>query len=203
MKTKPHNVKCDDITGRIDLNTVPANVQVGRDVILEGRITFKTFRSEQQPGLIFGDRVRVYEWTSFSIEPAGVVAIGDDTVLTGAQICCGERIDIGRRVVMSWGVTIFDTDFHPVELAARRADTIAVAPGGNLDDRPPITTRPVKIGDDVQVGINAIILKGVTIGDGARIAAGSVVTRDVKAGAMVAGNPARVVTPNATDGEHA
>jgi acetyltransferase-like isoleucine patch superfamily enzyme len=56
-----------------------------------------------------------------------------------------------------------------------------------------VETRPVTIADDVWIGIGAIVLKGVRIGRGARIAAGAVVTRDVPEGAMVAGNPARVV----------
>jgi acetyltransferase-like isoleucine patch superfamily enzyme len=52
-------------------------------------------------------------------------------------------------------------------------------------------TAPIRIGRHVLVGTGAMILKGVTIGDGAVVAAGSVVTRDVEAGAIVAGNPAK------------
>jgi acetyltransferase-like isoleucine patch superfamily enzyme len=52
---------------------------------------------------------------------------------------------------------------------------------------------PAKIGRDVWIGANAVILGGVTIGDGAVIAAGAVVNRDVEAGAVVAGVPAREV----------
>jgi acetyltransferase-like isoleucine patch superfamily enzyme len=55
---------------------------------------------------------------------------------------------------------------------------------------------PVAIGDNVWIGAKAIILKGVTIGDGAVVAAGSVVTKDVAPGVLVAGNPARTLKSN-------
>lgn len=55
--------------------------------------------------------------------------------------------------------------------------------------------RPMDIGADVWIGGSAIILGGITIGDGAIVGAGSVVTRDVPPGATVAGNPARLITP--------
>jgi acetyltransferase-like isoleucine patch superfamily enzyme len=58
--------------------------------------------------------------------------------------------------------------------------------------------RPVVLGDDVWVGAGAVILKGVTVGDGAVVAARAVVTRDVPADTVVAGNPARVVKRLAT-----
>lgn len=91
-------------------------------------------------------------------------------------------------------MTIADSDFHPTDPAARRQDAIANAPDGDRNQRPPYSSRPVVIDDDVQVGIGAIILKGVHIGPGMRIGAGAVVTRDVPAGAVVAGNPAVIVT---------
>jgi acetyltransferase-like isoleucine patch superfamily enzyme len=54
-------------------------------------------------------------------------------------------------------------------------------------------TEPIRIGDRVWIGARAVILKGVTIGDGAIVAAGAVVTRDVEAGTLVAGVPAKYV----------
>jgi acetyltransferase-like isoleucine patch superfamily enzyme len=137
----------------------------------------------------------VYTWTTFNIEPTGAIEIGDDCVLVGPVFMCAERIVVGRRVVLSYNVTIADCDFHPKDYELRKQDAIANAPGGDRSRRPPLETSPVVIGDDVWVGIGAIILKGVRVGDGARIGAGAVVTDDVPAGRRVIGNPAREAPP--------
>lgn len=85
---------------------------------------------------------------------------------------------IGRGTEISWDVQILDTDFHVMV----RSD--------GLSRR---KTAPIVIGQHVLIGARAMILKGVTVGDGAVIAASAVVTKDVPAKAVVAGNPARVV----------
>jgi maltose O-acetyltransferase len=87
-------------------------------------------------------------------------------------------IEIGDRLQMGPAVQLY-TAGHPLERAVRRAGFEYA--------------RPIRIGDDVWIGGAAIILPGVTIGDGSVVAAGSVVTRDVPAFCLVAGNPARVV----------
>lgn len=92
-----------------------------------------------------------------------------------------ERIDVGDRVLLGANVLITDTDFHPLDPAVRRETPQAGA------------RAPVVIEDDVFIGTQAVILKGVHIGRGAVVGAGAVVTRAVPAGAIVAGNPARIV----------
>ena len=91
------------------------------------------------------------------------------------------------------GVNIVDTDFHPLTPAARMADTIALSPAGNKMYRPQFLSEPVIIEDEVWIGFNATILKGVRIGKGAVIQPGSVVVKNVAAGQVVAGNPAKPV----------
>lgn len=189
-----------ELTGAWDYGGLPSNVVVGRDCWFERKDTFGRFRSQQQPGLVLGDRVRVYTWTTFNVEPSGVVEIGDDSVLVGPIFMCAERISVGKRVVISYQVTIADSDFHPIDPEQRKQDAIANSPGGDRSQRPPYVARPVVIEDDVWIGIGAIILKGVTIGRGARVEAGAVVTADVAAHTTVAGNPARP-TGETSEGE--
>ena len=184
----------EDITGAWDLGTLPPNVVLGAGCWIERRASFDRFRSELDDGLVLGARVRAYTWTEFNVEPTGRLAVGDDSVLVGAVFMCAERITIGRSVVVSYNVTIADSDFHPIDPEERRADALANAPGGDPTTRPRIETRPVTIEDGAWIGIGAIVLKGVTIGRGARVAAGAVVTRDVPAGAGVAGSPAEIVS---------
>ena len=96
-------------------------------------------------------------------------AIGDRT-----EIHCGKNICIGNDCNISWDVVIMDRDYH--RLNTQNQDY-----------------KPVKIGDNVWIGCKAIILKGVTIGSGAVVAAGSIVTKDVPCNSLVAGNPAKII----------
>jgi acetyltransferase-like isoleucine patch superfamily enzyme len=185
-----------EFTGQWDYRTLPANVRVGENCLIERKESFQLYRSERESGLTLGDRVTIYTWTYFNVEPGGSVEIGSDSVLVGAIFMCADRITLGKRVVVSHRVTIADSDFHPISVEDRKLDAIANAPYGDRTRRPPLITHPVRIDDDVWIGIGSIILKGVHIGTGARVAAGSVVTKDVPAHTRVAGNPARIVTEN-------
>ena len=183
-----------DITGAWDYATLPANIRIGADCIIERKESFSRCRSARQPAIVLGDRVTVYTWTTFNLEPSGRVVVGDDSMLIGAILMCADRITIGKRVIISYHVTIADSDFHPRDPALRKHDAIANAPQGDKRLRPPLVTRPVVIEDDVWIGIGAIVLKGVRIGRGARIGAGAVVATDVPTGAVIVGNPAKEVT---------
>ncbi|HEX5472959.1 MAG TPA: acyltransferase [Lacipirellulaceae bacterium] len=183
-----------DVIGAWDYGGLPPNVRIGDRCWLERRDSFSRFRSVQNPGLVLGNGVRVYTWTTFNIEPTGCIEIGDGSILVGGIFMCAERITIGRNVIVSYHVTIADSDFHPLDADLRIRDAIAISPHGDRSQRPPIMSKPIVIEDDVCIGIGAIILKGVRIGCGARIHAGAVVTRDVPAGQTVAGNPARITS---------
>ena len=88
---------------------------------------------------------------------------------------------------------IADSDFHHRDYRTRRLDAIANAPHGDLTKRPALISQPVVIEDDVSIGIGAIILKGVRIGERATVGAGAVVTSHVPPDTMVIGNPAKAV----------
>lgn len=109
------------------------------------------------------------------------------------QIISTVSVSIGDDCIFGRDVYISDTNEHPLDAGIRREQTRAYLAGGILPDRYTAAAAPVRIGDGVWVGERAFILKGVTVGDGAVVAAGSVVTKDVAAGTIVAGNPARLV----------
>ena len=113
--------------------------------------------------------------------PNARLIIGDDFGMTGGSLVCDESIAIGNRVWVGANAVIADTDFHPLEAARRRVQPLAAK------------TAPIVIDDDVFIGMRALILKGVHIGEGAVIAAGSVVSRDVPPRTVTAGNPAQIV----------
>ena len=180
-----------DLTGTWDYTELPATIRLGDGCFIERR-SLLTIRSEREPALVLGDRVRLYAggWGgAITVERTGLLEIGDDVVCVGAQVMCADHITIGRRVIVSYNAVIADSDFHPRDPELRRHDAISGAPFGEFVGYAPRLTAPVVIEDDVRIGINAIILKGVTIGRGAEIAAGAVVTGDVPAGAKVIGNP--------------
>jgi acetyltransferase-like isoleucine patch superfamily enzyme len=127
----------------------------------------------------------------FAIEGSGRVTIGDYCYFTNAVLLCEAELIIGRYVVIGWNATIADSDFHPVAPAERILDAIACSPLGDGRPRPSIVSEAVVIEDDVWIGPNATILKGVRIGTGAFIEAGTLVTRNIPAGARVFGNPAQ------------
>lgn len=173
---------------------IPANVQFGAGFYCESAQIFRHFRSRETPALVLGDHVSCYAGCSFSLGEKGSCRVGDFSLLNGALVMAEERIEIGSHCLISWNVGIADSDFHPLDPATRRADAEALAPYFRPGTRrPAIRTEPVIIGDNVWIGMNAVILKGVRIGNDAVVAAGAVVTRDVPAAVIVAGNPAMVV----------
>lgn len=112
--------------------------------------------------------------------PGACLEVGTDFAMTGGVLCAARRIVIGNHVNIGANTTIADTDFHPIAARARRLDE-------------PGRSAPVVIADDVFIGMNSLVLKGVTVGRGSVIGAGSVVTGDVPPGVVAAGNPAKVV----------
>ena len=112
--------------------------------------------------------------------PGASILIGDNVGVSGSTISARLKIVIGNNVLLGSGVLISDNDAHPLLPEERHLpDSTVLA--------------PVIIEDDVFIGARAIILKGVTLGTGSVVGAGSVVSRDVPARTVVAGNPAREV----------
>jgi len=125
-------------------------------------------------GEVHTENCQFYSGVRLEVGPGGRIEIGNGTYLNrNTLIHASKLVRIGKVCKISWDVIIMDSDMHSIT-------------GGRSDE-------PVYIGDDVWIGCRAIILKGVHIGGGAVIAAGSVVTKDVQPRTVVGGIPARVL----------
>jgi maltose O-acetyltransferase len=146
---------------------------------LSGRVTLRGRPSIVNDGtLVIGDRVRLVS-TVAMLElvtlPGGLLEIGDNVFINyGSSLVASRRVKVGNDCLIGTHVMVMDCDFHRVEDKAW--DT---------------TGEPVVLEDRVWLGNRSIVLKGVTIGHDAVVAAGSVVTRDVPPRTVVAGVPAR------------
>ncbi|MCH5342427.1 MAG: acyltransferase [Acetatifactor sp.] len=130
----------------------------------------------------FSNLLGLYHRTIVVARGNGRIKIGDNTGISGATIYAWEDIQIGNNCIIGANVKIFDTDFHPVDAEERLR--------GNRDA---VKTRPVKIGNNVFIGVNSIILKGTELGNNCVVGAGSVVSGKFNDGEIIAGNPARVI----------
>ena len=127
--------------------------------------------------LILGGEFRIYTGHSISVNPDATLILGNNSYCdNGLTLACFDRIEIGNDVFIAENVTIRDSDNHSLN-----------------GDNP---SKPIKIGNNVWIGVNVTILKGVTIGDGAVVAAGSLVTSDVPSKTLVSGVPTAVVKEN-------
>ena len=175
---------------------LPDNVRLGHESSICGLDAFKRFFSRLPIALTLGDRSRA-DGVRFAIGLRGHVAIGHDSYLNDCIILAEQDIQIGNYVMIGWNTTISDSDFHPLAPADRILDAIALSPLAAGRQRPNVVSKAVVIGNDVFIGPACTILKGVTIGDGSFVEAGSVITRDIPAGSHVQGNPAVIASLDA------
>ena len=116
------------------------------------------------------------------------ILIGSNTFIGGSLIACATRIEVGDDVLIAWGCSIVDHNSQAIAWNKRRDDVKDWRRGKK--DWKDVITKPVKIGNKSWLGFNVAVLKGVEIGEGAVVAAASVVTKSVPAWTVVAGNPA-------------
>lgn len=132
-------------------------------------------------GKLIAENCQFYSGVRLEIGERGTLSIGNGTYLNRNTLIIAEnQVSIGRDCMISWEVIIMDSDLH------------------NFNPNKQ-SSKPVQIGDKVWIGCRSIILKGVTIGDGATIAAGAIVTKDVPEATIVGGNPARILKYNILD----
>lgn len=176
---------------------VPPNVRLGEGSLITGdrwtdEQVFRKFRSARDPGLTLGAHCRM-DGVLFNVGERGVITIGDDCRFEETYLICNQEVRIGSGVMIGWRATIVDSDFHPIAPGPRLADVVACSPLAGSLARPDISCEPVVIEDDVWIGPNVTILKGVRIGAGAFIEPGSVLVRDVPPRVRVLGNPGDVI----------
>lgn len=144
--------------------------QIGTDSIVSGRFVLET--------------------------PDSRIRIGNRTFIGGGQFIAAQEIEIGSDVLISWGCTFIDTNAHSIYWKDRADDVKDWHKGlkenkiGKYKDWSRVTSKKITIKDKAWIGFDCKILKGVTIGEGAIIGAGSVVSTDVEAFCVYAGNPA-------------
>ncbi|MFA6433610.1 MAG: acyltransferase [Elusimicrobiales bacterium] len=150
---------------------------------------WKQFRSSRvETRLLIGEKASLvingsftaYSGSDIRILPHGRLTLNGGFCNDGVQITCGKKITIGTNCAIAREVIIRDYDAH------------------QLQDPTHEVSKEIYIGDNVWIGTRAIILKGVAIGNGAVIAAGAVVTKDVPGNCLAAGIPARVIRENVT-----
>jgi acetyltransferase-like isoleucine patch superfamily enzyme len=133
----------------------------------------------------------IVEGNLVSERDGAAITIGRNTSIGGSMLASATRIEVGDDVLISWGCNIVDHNSHAIGWSFRQHDVRDWYHGKK--DWTHVTIKPVKIGNKSWIGLNVIILKGVEIGEGSVVAAGSVVTKSVPPWTIAAGNPARVI----------
>jgi len=158
---------------------------VGRDVILNG---FPAIRRKGSGKLIIGDGVTINtaRWANWlgttgsmmlSVEHGATLEFKRGCGVSASQIIANVGIEIGEDALIGAGCLLCDSDMHEVPLGSGK----------------PIAMAPIRIGARAFIGARCIILKGVTVGEGAVVGAGSVVTKDIPPDVIASGNPAKVL----------
>jgi len=127
-----------------------------------------------------------------TLTPEARIIVEDDTGISASIFSSRTSIHVGKRVLIGAGCLVTDSDHHPTDISDVSARRYAEPRSQD--------SSPVIIEDDAFIGARVTILKGVTIGRGAVIAAGSVVSRSIPAGAVAGGNPCRVISGGALNG---
>ena len=129
----------------------------------------------------------------------GKISVGNRTFIGGGLFICIDEIEIGDDVMFAWGCTVTDNNSHSHIWSERKNDVMEWKKGldenktGAYKNWTNVKTAKIIIKNKAWIGFNSIILKGVTIGEGAIVGAGSVVTKDVLDWTIVAGNPAKII----------
>lgn len=155
-----------EIAGFIDKRAKNSIIKIGSDCLIEGNLVTETDDS--------------------------ILTIGNNTYIGGETVIdCVKSISIADDVLISYGCLLADSDNHSIRYSIRKKDLSDWKQ--RKHDWTTTNSIPIQICRGTWVGAKAIVLKGVTIGEGSIVGAGSVVTKDVLPWTIVAGNPARII----------
>ena len=172
---------------------VPENVFVHEQAYLETTYSFELFQSRAARAIEIGAASSIYLGVMFDLGKNARVKIGDYVLMNGARIICDTEISIGDHCLISWNVVLMDTRRLPINPELRRTVLQQVPLSDPRRASADAESAPIRIGANVWIGFDCCILPGVTMGECAIVGARSVVTADVPAYTVVAGNPARVI----------
>jgi acetyltransferase-like isoleucine patch superfamily enzyme len=169
-------------------------------VLLNSRKIRFDVKPEKRKYITIGNRGLINATFVFE-STLGMIKIGNNVHIGGATFISRNSIEIEDDVTMAWGIVLYDHDSHSIFWEHRKNDNnqcykdyFEQSENKVVNkDWTYVNTAPIKICSKVWIGFDVLILKGVTIGEGAIVGAKSVVTHDVPAWTVVAGNPARIV----------
>ena len=154
------------VTGGVDKRGANSRIEVGRGCLISGSLITET--------------------------PNSLVRIGDHSLVGGDTIvAAAQEIIVEADVLISYRCIITDSDNHSMRYSERKHDVRDWMTGKHDWSR--VAMAPIRICRGAWIGAQCIVLKGITIGEGAVVGMGSVVTKDVAPYTIVAGNPARVI----------
>ena len=187
------------IKRHIRLKRIKKNYSVGNNVFLGNGFAIDNRTGRSDKCLIIGDNC-IIDGTFIFERTSGSVRVGSNCHIGGSVFISINSIELEDDVTIAWGCTFYDHNSHPVDWEERKHDTERevtnmVKGQDPLADKDwsHVVSKPIKICSKAWIGMNCIILKGVTIGEGAVVGAGSVVSKDVEPWTVVAGNPAQVI----------
>jgi acetyltransferase-like isoleucine patch superfamily enzyme len=152
----------------------------GRNIFIDDRVLI--FESGPGGAVVLGNKVRILRDGWFETDPETQIIIGDETFIQPRCLISAHKrsVRIGRRVQIAANCAFYSYDH-------------GIAPDAPIWGQPLTSRGDIEVGDDSWLGYGVVVLSGVQIGSGAVIGAGAVVTRNIPAGAIAVGNPARVI----------
>ena len=153
------------VRGRLGLSA-GGRIEIGKHVVINNDSKF--------------NRAGINRPSQLVAAPDALLRIGSNVGISGGVLYATEMINVGNHVLIGANTSIYDSDFHTLDHIERRKCLKAAS-------------SPVFIEDDVWIGANAFVLKGVRIGARSVIGAGSIVTKNIPPDSIAAGNPARLL----------